>query len=117
MEKEFKEPILKYSSSANKKEPQRHKEHKEMIKNLCALCVFVVKILISKKVSALNYRGELIVRLFINLFLIFSILLPQPLFAQKQEQKQEESKKADPMSATTFAGLKLRSVGPALSSG
>ncbi|MEW6735766.1 MAG: glycosyl hydrolase [Acidobacteriota bacterium] len=62
-------------------------------------------------------------RLFRNLLLLFltvSIAAPLPQLAQGQNQEkgsQEAAKPADPMSSGTFAGLKLRSIGPALTSG
>lgn len=42
---------------------------------------------------------------------------PQPSAAQKNPQENAKEKPAEPMSAETFEGLKLRSIGPAMISG
>ena len=55
-------------------------------------------------------------RLLLALVFVWGLLLPTPLLAQpEQPEEGEEEEKA--MSAGTFAGLTLRSIGPALMSG
>lgn len=42
---------------------------------------------------------------------------PEAAKANKEEKKDDDSKPKDPMSSPTFSGLKLRSIGPAVTSG
>ncbi len=61
-------------------------------------------------------------KLLYSLLLIFAPITTLPIPAQEarptaETQAAEEAKRPDPMSSATFAGLRLRAIGPALTSG
>ena len=61
---------------------------------------------------------EGIVKRFLVLLLTVVFVASAPALAQRgRAQNQEKEKETGPMSASTFSGLKLRSIGPALTSG
>jgi photosystem II stability/assembly factor-like uncharacterized protein len=69
-----------------------------------------------------SFKEDIIVKLLYSLLLIFAPITTLLVSAQEarstpETKAAEEAKKPDPMSSATFAGLRLRSIGPALTSG